>query len=270
MGSILFIDHKGFPPDSIFRGWQIDGVPNCDREIIIPKGCIEIIFNFSADKITHCRGKNKGDVLPRCFISGINTAPVILSHSSHHAFFGLRLHPHVIKALLSVPSGEFTDKTIDLTLIDPKFNQLWHQLYLISFEQRIALINKWICQVYKEPCDLDMAIGKFLAGPVIDLTVALLSKEFCSSQRNLTRKFNQVLGMCTEEAILYQKYLRSLEAVHLTSRTLTEIAYQSNFYDQSHFAREFKRYAGLTPRDYRKCKGPVLGHIYNKIGSEPE
>jgi len=265
----FFVDRKGFPPDSVFLGWQINGVPDYSREMIIPKGCIEIIFNFSTDQITYCPGGNKAAILPRCFISGINTTPIILDHTSHHAFFGLRLHPHVIQSLLAVPSGKFINTTVDLTLVDPLFNRLWHQLYPIDFGQRIALINKWLRQAYKAPHHLDKAVGGFLGGPAQELTVARLSEQFCSSQRNLTRKFNELLGMCTEEALLYKKYLHSLELIHHTDRPFTEIAYQSNFYDQSHLIREFKRFTGLTPKDYRKCRGRLCGHIYRQIASNP-
>jgi AraC-like DNA-binding protein len=272
----LFIDHRGFPPDSALLGWQINGAPDYTREMIIPKGCIEIIFNFSADRISYFLQEKNEVILPRCFISGINTSPVILDHSSHHALFGLRLHPHVIQTLLSVPSGEFINQAIDLTLVDPFFSRLWHQLYPLDFGGRIASIDTWIRQAYnasREPYqphrDLDKAVSGFFDAPIRDLTVARLSEQFCSSQRNLTRKFNELLGMCTEEAILYKKYLHSLDLVHHTRLRLTEIAYESNFYDQSHLTREFKRYTGLTPKDYRKRKGPVCGHIFTQPGSDP-
>jgi AraC-like DNA-binding protein len=164
---------------------------------------------------------------------------------------------------LSVPCGEFADKTVDLTLIQPQFNRLWHQLYAVDFGRRIALINQWISRAYRAPRDLDKAIGGFLATPIRDLSVSGLSAQFCSSRRNLSRKFNQLLGMCTEEAVLYKKYLHSLESVHATDLPFTEIAYRSCFYDQSHFNREFRRYSGLTPKEYRKRRGPVCGHIYS-------
>src|SRR6185437_4892175 len=211
MERFSFAGHKEFPPDSVFFGWQISGVPDYDREMIIPAGCIEIIFNFSDDRITYGPGNSReddgrigcgpgggrADVLPRCFISGINTVPVVLDHSSHHAFFGLRPHPQVVRPLVSVPSGEFINKTVDLTLLDPMFNRLWHELYPAGFEGRTAIIRKWIRQAWDVPRHLDIAIGGFFAGPVQDMTVAHLADQFCSSQRNLTRKFNELLGMST-------------------------------------------------------------------------
>ena len=264
-----FVDHHHFPDDTVMLAWQSIGVPDYDREVIVPKGCVEVIFNFSNDPITYGAGEKQTRMLPRCFVSGINTYPVFLDHASHHAFFGLRLHPHVGRNLLSVPSGKFINQTVDLALLDPFFNQLWHQLYAVPFGQKIALIDAWVRRTYRQPRQLDKAIGGFLGGPPGDLSVARLSERLCSSRRNLSRKFNEVLGLCTEEALLYKKYMHSLDLVYHTELSFTKIAYDSNFYDQSHFTREFKRYTGFTPKDYRKCRGPVCGHVYRQRIIDP-
>ena len=99
MDKPLTIDERGFPPDSVVRGWQIDGTSDFGREVIVPKGCVEIIFNFSVDGVFYRRGGGDSSALPRCFITGISTVPVILDHRSHHAFLGLRVYPHVVGSL---------------------------------------------------------------------------------------------------------------------------------------------------------------------------
>ncbi len=54
-----------------------------------------------------------------------------------------------------------------------------------------------------------------------------------------------------------QKYLRKLRllmasrALVYTKQPLANVALNCGFVDQSHFAREFRRYFGRTPRDYR-------------------
>lgn len=54
-----------------------------------------------------------------------------------------------------------------------------------------------------------------------------------------------------------QKYLRKLRlcmasrALVYTNQPLANVALSCGFVDQSHFAREFRRYFGRTPRDYR-------------------
>ena len=36
------------------------------------------------------------------------------------------------------------------------------------------------------------------------------------------------------------------------NQSLSVVAANSGFVDQSHFSREFRRYFGMTPREYRK------------------
>jgi AraC-like DNA-binding protein len=59
-----------------------------------------------------------------------------------------------------------------------------------------------------------------------------------------------------------QKYLRKLRlcmasrALVYTNQPLANVALSCGFVDQSHFAREFRRYFGRTPRDYRAHYSP--------------
>lgn len=62
-----------------------------------------------------------------------------------------------------------------------------------------------------------------------------------------------------------QKYLRRLRlqmasrALVYTGRPLVEVALGCGFGDQSHFTREFRRFFGRTPRDYRQHYAPGAG-----------
>jgi AraC-like DNA-binding protein len=71
--------------------------------------------------------------------------------------------------------------------------------------------------------------------------------------------------MNAEEILLYKKYLHAVELMHQTSLSLTEIAHQSLFVDQSHFIKTFKGYAGITPGVYKRKRSLVKGHIYDNV-----
>ena len=43
-----------------------------------------------------------------------------------------------------------------------------------------------------------------------------------------------------------------------SNKSLTEIAYELDFYDQAHFTRIFKRFAGINPSAYRKSNKGVV------------
>jgi AraC-like DNA-binding protein len=102
--------------------------------------------------------------------------------------------------------------------------------------------------------------------PVADLehqSVKSLSAYYNVSERHLARLCNEFLGVKAEEFIGYRKYLASLAGLHDPSVSLTELAYASGFYDQSHFIREFKAFTGLTPKQYRQQMSDLPGHLFS-------
>ena len=88
-----------------------------------------------------------------------------------------------------------------------------------------------------------------------------LAKEVCYSPRQLNRVAHSLFGLSAEDLVVYKKFLQSVKLIHSDNRSLTDIAYHSGFYDQSHFCRVFKLHSGMTPSQYKKAKGPQPFHI---------
>lgn len=66
------------------------------------------------------------------------------------------------------------------------------------------------------------------------------------------RKFKSKVGFTFGEFLLRQRLSYALDLMLNSSKTLTEIALESGFYDQSHFIRHFKHFFNVTPYYYRK------------------
>lgn len=80
------------------------------------------------------------------------------------------------------------------------------------------------------------------------LSVSHFANETGLSQRQLSRRFQQCIGLSPKEYLSVTRFIRSLQ--HLKkypNHSLTEIAYESGYYDQAHFIREYKIYTGHTP-----------------------
>ena len=71
--------------------------------------------------------------------------------------------------------------------------------------------------------------------------------------------------MNTEEVLLYKKYLHAVDLIYHTGLSLTQIAYQSHFSDQSHFIKSFRAYSGMTPGEYKAGKSRIKGHMYQNV-----
>jgi len=246
--------------------WQVNRFNSFHKEYIIPKGVVEIIFNFS-DGSAVARVGNQQLHLPNCFISGFNTKPIRLELPRQQIFFGVQLQPMAVRKVVGAPASAFSDTLIDLTLLSSTFKSLWHQLADQSgFDSRISVFCRWIESKFFNWQSQEKLINHFLGAiNQHDLSVTGLARSLCYSPRHLSRKILEVTGMNTEEILHYKKYLHAVHLIHHTDLLLTKIAYQSDFSDQSHFIKAFKGYAQLTPKEYSRTKGNLKGHILENV-----
>jgi len=247
--------------------WQVEGFTSFYNEHIIPKGIVEVIFNFSDGAPMLAKVDDKQHHLSNCFINGFNTSPVTLQLPEQQKFFGVQLQPLAVRKIFGIPAGEFSDSLVDLALFDKSFDSLWHQLAeQKSFDNRVNVFSNWIERKLPGVQPREKMINDFLSGiDRSDWSVKELANTMCYSPRQLSRKMAEATGMNTEEILLYKKYLQAMHLIHHTDLSLTTIAYQSHFSDQSHFIKSFKTFTNITPGDYKKSKGYVKGHIYENV-----
>lgn len=72
------------------------------------------------------------------------------------------------------------------------------------------------------------------------------------SPNHLSRKFRQATGIGTHEYLVQVRLQHAAFALASTEDSVTRIALSCGFSDSNYFKDVFKKYFGLTPRDYRK------------------
>jgi AraC-like DNA-binding protein len=249
---------------SIWRLREWDTSPR--SEIILPKGTVEIIFNFS-DPITYINpSPHLTRQLPVVFINGLNFKPFELVKSGQQEFLGIQLSTIGLRLLFNVSVKEFNNNVCEGALICRSLEALSQELFSeTSFQGKVEVITKWIHhkvsgkQLDKGLDRIQKLIHLQSSG---DLTVRRIIHEICLSDRQLRRLSSDWLGMSTEAFILYKKYLAALHLLHTPGLSLTQIGLQAGYYDQSHFIREFKSYTDRTPGQYQQSFKDLPGHIF--------
>jgi len=90
------------------------------------------------------------------------------------------------------------------------------------------------------------------------LTVSQLAKKIGLSQRQLSRRFQQHVGLSPKEYLRVSRFTHSLQHLkRYPACSLTEIAYESRYFDQAHFIRDYKEYTGYTPGEVVKASDIV-------------
>jgi AraC-like DNA-binding protein len=247
--------------------WQVDHSTIFQNETIVPKGIIEVIFNFSGGMPILAQAGDHSFHLPACFISGFSNAPIQVRLPRKQVFLEILFQPLAVSKIFGTPAGEFANLTIDLTLVDNGFRLLWEALAeKEKFADRVDLLLGWVKKKCFVPGPREYLIHHFLnrGGPQ-DHSVKELAAELCYSTRQLSRIMTETTGMNTEAVLLYKKYLHALQLLHDTELSLTAIAFQCQFADQSHFIKSFKTFTHITPGEYRRNKSLVRAHLYKDV-----
>ncbi len=235
------------------------------KEIILPKGTVEIIFNFS-DKIDYFNPSLQiSKCLPQVFINGINFKPFELTKTGKQEFLGIQLNSIGLRLLFNISAKEFNDSVLEGREVCLQLDNLAHELfYRQTFSQQVEILLTWIRKkISQSNCQFSISrANKLLSlSSQHNLTVKHICEQVCLSDRQLRRFSQDWLGTNTEEFIQYYRYLYCLQLLTHSKQTLTEIGYEAGYYDQSHFIREFKSFTNLTPKQYRDANVEHLGHI---------
>ena len=86
-----------------------------------------------------------------------------------------------------------------------------------------------------------------------------------SKRRQLERNFKKQIGVSPKQlgkVIRLQTALKML--LDPKTERLTEIAYESEYFDQAHFIKDFKEFTGINPKDFLIHENMALSALFYK------
>lgn len=192
------------------------------------------------------------------------SARMRFQHSIHNkfavgnkvGFFGVRLYPHAVNQLLNMPASEVANQVFDFaTLFKQDGADLADQVYnATNSVERIDLISDFLkkrASLYKvDPI-------KYFVDQVIKhdgwVDISKIQQESGLSLKQFERRFKAIAGFPPKYFARIARF-QGVKDKYTSTRfkTMTGLAYSSNYYDQSHFNREFKEFSGVQPLQYFK------------------
>lgn len=103
---------------------------------------------------------------------------------------------------------------------------------------------------YKSKLALDAAnyVRRHLSEPI---SVDKMAEEFFLSRPYLSAKFKQETGQTLTDFILSEKTLEAKRLLRYSDKPQSAISAYLGFSSQGHFAKVFKKYAGMSPSEYK-------------------
>ena len=100
---------------------------------------------------------------------------------------------------------------------------------------------------------VETALRRIVAASDTKLSIEELADEMMISASYLSRRFKQSTGQTFLDTLNTQRVKRAAALLKNGGRT-SEVAEKTGFSDYKHFCAVFKRYTGMTPRDFGKRK----------------
>jgi AraC-like DNA-binding protein len=220
---------------------------------IVPDGTMKLIFHYG-DPYLHQPRPGVWVDLPRCFLIGQLTKPYVVRPVGRTGSFVVRFHPGGFQPFWGGPLKAFENTAVPLeTLFGHAGAELGRRVLLAQDTgERIDVVEGFLFDRLLLRQEADAVITRTLAeirSANGTLTVDELSRRINVHRRQLSRKFAAFVGLSPKQfsrTVRLHSALRRLRFDGMND--LTGLAYESAFFDQAHFIKEFNAFTGLTPK----------------------
>ena len=239
--------------DAVECIWEVVGTQSYNREKILPNGRVELLFNLGAPHWLHEGGERRA--YRDAWVSGLQERYLVIESPGRGAMMGARLRPLGAHRFFRLPMRELAGAIVDLD----------------------AVLGAWITAVTSRLRETASTAGRFMilerllterlaAAPAPDPGVAWawseiegrdgkvriedLRAELRVSRKRLVDRFRQTVGLPPKALARIRRFHALAEALRPARRIdWAELALDHGYYDQSHLARDFHAFAGVTPRE---------------------
>ena len=198
---------------------------------------------------------DEGTELYPLFIYGQTLEPIELTVYGNFKLIIFYLQPHVLKEIFQIDADKIVDECIDMTTLALKgVKELLRQLQATHYiEEQTDLLAHFLAKLVPtetqtQPLDEIIQQIEFNND---SFNFSAISNGFPGSQRTFQRMFKKNVGLSPRLFARVAKFNNSLQKLESSDfQSLTELAHQSGYADQSHFIRTFKEFTGLTPKEF--------------------
>jgi len=238
--------------------WMIENIMDSGAthmQRIVPSGLIELSFYLS--DIPESMDQSKS-INGNSIVTGQIKNYFDIRVSGNLSVFSVYFFPHGLAAILDMPVCELSNQTIPLKYLISDFtNELEDQLAATKkFIERVLIIEKFLCKM------LGQVRKKYQYERInhsIDIInqrkgftdIRHLASAACLSRKQFERTFLDFVGSSPKQFLKVIRFQHAIYQKSLNTKlSLTQLALDSGYYDQSHMIADFIALSGKTPKDY--------------------
>jgi AraC-like DNA-binding protein len=234
------------------------------EDVVFPSGFTEIIFNLGQGTWASSDGATY-KVTPQIELWGQVTKPMQIKSRGKHLMLGVRFFPHSAGYFLKEDIGQFNNMVSDLSVVLGSAVKTLHARLLETNDliRRIELIELFLLKRLSTDKKLNIRIEEIghllhtINKNYTESSISIAASEHGITPRYLHKLVYQYTGLSPKSLNRINRFQLSLKLITQNEESLTSIAYECGYFDQSHFIRDFKSFTGITPSSFLENKFPV-------------
>lgn len=231
----------------------------------VADGCVEMVFHYHATFDELVAGGT-----PHNWQSGIHfqsTKYRRFQTWQSFGIFGAYIYPFAVPCFFNIPSAETSNEMLDLdTFLGSCGKELEEQIMLApGNNKRAEILSAFLERRLFGSCFNDDRIAAAIRHMIHSghiTSVARLADHFNLSARQFDRRFKAAAGFPPKTYLRLARLSNALKQ-DAGVKTLTAIAHECGYYDQSHFIHDVKEFTGYRPGFY--FSGAAEGTEYRYV-----
>jgi AraC-like DNA-binding protein len=204
--------------------------------------------------------------LHRSFLAGLYDMHVFTEFRGDQRGFQVNFTLLGAFRLLRLPMSEIANRCVDLSdLLGGDAAELADQLHEAAdwparFDLMDAFLLRRVGQGRAMAPDIAWALRQLEASRG-GCSIGALTRELGCSRKHLIHRFHAQVGLSPKAVAGILRFEQAVRNIAADEQSWADLAIACGYYDQAHFNRDFRRYSGRTPSEYRAALLPAGGGI---------
>ena len=270
---MLYLEHRPHPALAPFihtLWYAHEPHPIHSQQRVLPTGRTQVIISLARDYLTDANHPtNPLEPTPPAIFLGLYSVHQDIDTVDLAELIGISFHPGGTLPFITHRTDLFTNRETSLEDLWPASSRgLRDRLRELSTPaQKFAALESFLLHQLQttRPSShtplIHYSLETLHTKPGI-ATVTELSRTTGLSPRRISQLFREHIGVPPKLYARILRFQKAVEQLHTgTEVPWPELALDCGYYDQSHFANDFRAFSGLTPTAYTNATRPWSNHI---------
>jgi len=267
---VIYIEHiPAAPLNYCIRSlWyaRVNSVSH-SRERILPTGRVQIILNLARDFLLDCPDAQPAQPTAPALVVGARSRYEMVDTADMADLIGVVFHPGGFAPFARDSVDLFSNRSVGLedlwggaaALLRDRLREL------ATPPERLQCLEGFLRQSFSAQLArhrvIDFALDRFQRAPGA-ATVHEVAKSTGWSERRFSQVFREQVGFSPKAWTRILRFQRAVQLLHAGADVpWAEMALDCGYYDQSHFANEFRAFSGIDATTYLARRTVWANHV---------